>query len=72
MFMQVNGQVSPRGILCVDQRHFLISRTAFDLLLASNRVLDLSVPFKVDQFLHIVLGRESGPTPLLVLLNTTQ
>src|SRR5260370_17219041 len=61
------GQVLPLGIHGNDQRDFLDSQPAFDLLFALDGVAYVVEAFEIHQAVELVLGGEAGADPEFVL-----
>ncbi len=66
-FVPIGAQVFPLGIYGNDERDFLDSQPAFDLLFALDGVAYVVEAFEIHQAVELVLGGEAGADPEFVL-----
>src|SRR5258708_17316345 len=66
-FVPRGAQVLPLGIHGNDQRDFLDSQPAFDLLFALDGIAYVVEAFEIPQAVELVLGGEAGADPEFVL-----
>ena len=56
--LNIHKQIVPIGINCIDEPFLPFSIPMFQLLFSSNSVIYRLKLFKIDQAIHIILGRE--------------